>query len=177
MSDSLQPHEPQHAKASLSITNSRSPPKPMSIESVMPSNHFILCRPLLLLPSIFKVVKQNTKASKCIWLFQLDFLKKFDLHIIALQCCVSFCYATVWIGFVYADVPSFLRLRPAPASHFSRSSQNTGLSNLCYTVGICSTHGGVYVSMMLSLFVPPSPSPSVSLSPFPTSVSLLLHCK
>ena len=37
-------------QASLSITNSRSPPKPMSIESVMPSNHLILCRPLLLLP-------------------------------------------------------------------------------------------------------------------------------
>ena len=39
-------------QASLSITNSWSPPKPMSIESVMPSNHLILCRPLLL-PSIF----------------------------------------------------------------------------------------------------------------------------
>ena len=39
-------------QASLSITNSRSPRKPMSIESVMPSNHLILCRPLLLLPPI-----------------------------------------------------------------------------------------------------------------------------
>ena len=39
-------------QASLSITNFQSLPKPMSIESVMPSNHFILCRPLLLLPSI-----------------------------------------------------------------------------------------------------------------------------
>ena len=37
-------------QASLSITNSRSLPKPMSIELVMPSNHLILCRPLLLLP-------------------------------------------------------------------------------------------------------------------------------
>ena len=37
----------------LSITNSRSPPKLTSIESVTPSNHLILCRPLLLLPSIF----------------------------------------------------------------------------------------------------------------------------
>ena len=36
-------------QASLSITNSQSPPKPMSIESVMTSNHLILCRPLLLL--------------------------------------------------------------------------------------------------------------------------------
>ena len=40
-------------RASLSITNSRSPPKPMSTESVMPSNRLILCSPLLLLPSIF----------------------------------------------------------------------------------------------------------------------------
>ena len=40
-------------QASLSITNSRSLLKFMSIESVMPSNHLILCRPLLLLPSIF----------------------------------------------------------------------------------------------------------------------------
>ena len=39
-------------QASLSITNSRSLPKPMSIESVMPSRHLILCRPLLLLPPI-----------------------------------------------------------------------------------------------------------------------------
>ena len=44
-------------QASLSITTSRSPPKLMSIESVMPSNHFILCRPLLLLPSIFPSIR------------------------------------------------------------------------------------------------------------------------
>ena len=53
VSDSLRPHELQHARASLSITNSRSPPKPMSTESVMPSSHLILCRPRLLLPSVF----------------------------------------------------------------------------------------------------------------------------
>ena len=44
-------------QASLSIINSQSPPKPMSIESVMPSNHLILCRPLLLLPSIFPNIR------------------------------------------------------------------------------------------------------------------------
>ena len=44
-------------QASLPITSSRSPPKPMSIESVMPSNHLILCCPLLLLPSIFPSTK------------------------------------------------------------------------------------------------------------------------
>ena len=40
-------------QASLSFTISRSPLKLMSIESVMPSNHLILCHPLLLLPSVF----------------------------------------------------------------------------------------------------------------------------
>ena len=44
-------------QASLSITNSQSLLKLMSIESVMPSNHLILCRPLLLLPSIFPNIR------------------------------------------------------------------------------------------------------------------------
>ena len=44
-------------QASLYITNSWSPPKPMSIESMMPSNHLILCCPLLLLPSIFQNIR------------------------------------------------------------------------------------------------------------------------
>ena len=44
-------------QASLSITNSRSLPKPMSIEWVMPSNHLILCHPLLLLPSVFPSIR------------------------------------------------------------------------------------------------------------------------
>ena len=42
-------------QASLSITNSQSLPKLMSIESVMPSNHLLLCHPLLLLPSVFHI--------------------------------------------------------------------------------------------------------------------------
>ena len=44
-------------QASLSITNSRSLPKLTSIESMMPSNHLILCHPLLLLPSIFPSIR------------------------------------------------------------------------------------------------------------------------
>ena len=44
-------------QASLSITNSWSPPKLMSMESVMPSNHLILCHPLHLLPSIFPSIR------------------------------------------------------------------------------------------------------------------------
>ena len=44
-------------QASLSITNTQSLVKLMSIASVMPSNHLILCRPLLLLPSIFPSIR------------------------------------------------------------------------------------------------------------------------
>ena len=49
-------------QASLSITNSRSPPMPMSIELMMPSNHLILCRPLLL-PSIFPSIRVFSNES------------------------------------------------------------------------------------------------------------------
>ena len=52
MSNSAAP-QTEAFQASLSITNSWSLPKPLSIELVMPSNHLILSRPLLLLPSIF----------------------------------------------------------------------------------------------------------------------------
>ena len=56
-------------QASLSITNSWSLHKPMSIESVMPSNHLILCHPLLLLPSIFPSIRvfSNESALRIRW--------------------------------------------------------------------------------------------------------------
>ena len=50
-------------QASLSITNSWRPPKPMSIESMMPSNHLILCCPLLLQPSIFPSLRVFSNES------------------------------------------------------------------------------------------------------------------
>ena len=56
MSDFATPQTAAH-QASLSISNSRSLLKLMSIESVMPSNHLILCHPLLLLPSIFPNIR------------------------------------------------------------------------------------------------------------------------
>ena len=52
VSDSLRPHESQHARPPCLITNSRSSLRLTSIESVMPSSYLILCRPLLLLPPI-----------------------------------------------------------------------------------------------------------------------------
>ena len=50
-------------QASLSITNSESLPKLMPTESVMPSNHLILCHPLLLLPSIFPSIRVFSNES------------------------------------------------------------------------------------------------------------------
>ena len=50
-------------QASLSIANSRSLLKFMSIESVMPSNHLILCHPFLLLPSIFPSIRVFSNES------------------------------------------------------------------------------------------------------------------
>ena len=68
VSNSVIPWTAAH-QASLSITNSGSLPKPMSIESVMPSNHLILCRPLLLLPSVFPSIRVfcNESALRIKW--------------------------------------------------------------------------------------------------------------
>ena len=56
-------------QASLSITNSQGPPKPVAIVLVMPSNYRILCRPLLLLPSIFPSIRvfSNESALRIRW--------------------------------------------------------------------------------------------------------------
>ena len=66
MSDSLRPHGLQAARqASLSTTSSQSPPK--LIELVMPSNHLILCCPLLLRPSIFPSIRViSNESALCI---------------------------------------------------------------------------------------------------------------
>ena len=75
MSDSLQPHESQHTRPPSQ--DSQSPPKPTSIESVIPSNHLILCRPFLLLPSIFSSIKVfSNESDLCIrwpWYWSFSF--------------------------------------------------------------------------------------------------------
>ena len=67
VSDSLWPHGLQHD--SLSITNSWSPLKLMSIKSVMPSNHLILYGPLLLLPLVFPSIRifSNESVFHIMW--------------------------------------------------------------------------------------------------------------
>ena len=63
VSDSLQPPGTAIHQASLFFTNSGSLLKLMSIKSVIPSNHLILCCPLLLLPSIFPSIRVLSKES------------------------------------------------------------------------------------------------------------------
>ena len=69
MSDSLRPHESQHARPPCPITNFRGSLRLTSIESVMPSNHLILCRPLLLLPPIPPSIRvfSNESALRMRW--------------------------------------------------------------------------------------------------------------
>ena len=75
MSNSLRPHELQHARLLLSITISLSLLKLMSTESVMTSNHLILCHPLSLFPSIFPSIRFfSSESVLCIkWLKYLCF--------------------------------------------------------------------------------------------------------
>ena len=78
ISDSLWPHGLQNYQASLSLTISHSLPRFMSIESVMPSNHPILCCILLLLPSTFPSIRVfSNESALCIrwpkyWSFSLS---------------------------------------------------------------------------------------------------------
>ena len=73
-------------QASLSITNSRSLLKLMSIELVMPSNHLILCHPLLLPPSIFPSIRVFSNGSALhirwpkYWSFSFNIIYKWMAH-------------------------------------------------------------------------------------------------
>ena len=79
MSDSLPLHWTATCQASLSITNSRSLLKLMSIKLVMPSNHLILCHPLLLVPSVFPSIRVFSNESVLLirwpkyWSFSFSF--------------------------------------------------------------------------------------------------------
>ena len=88
-------------QASPAITNSRSLLKLMSIESVMPSNHLILCHPLLLLPSIFPSIRVFSNEYSGLISFRID---SFDLlvslvynfSVAALT--NSYCYSVTQMG-------------------------------------------------------------------------------
>ena len=67
VSNSLRPHESQQTRPPCPSQTPGVPPKPMSIESVMSPNHFILCCTLLLLPSIFPRIRVfSNESALCI---------------------------------------------------------------------------------------------------------------
>ena len=82
-------------QASLSITNSRSLLKLMSIQLVMPSNYLILCHPLLLLPSIFPSIRVfSNESALCIrwpkyWSLSLNPSNEYSRLILGLTCLIS----------------------------------------------------------------------------------------
>ena len=113
-------------QVSLSITSSQSPPKPMSIVLVMPSNHLILCRPLLLLPSIFPNISifSNESALHIRWpkYWSLRFnISPSNEH----PGLISF--RMVWLGLLAAQgtLKSLLQHHSAKASVLRRSASFT----------------------------------------------------
>ena len=97
-------------QAFLSFTNSRSLPKLMSIESVMPFNHLILCHPLLLLPSVFPSIRVfSNESALCIrwpkyWsfifsMYTLLYLKQItNKDLLYSTRSSAQCYVAAWMG-------------------------------------------------------------------------------
>ena len=91
-------------QASLSLTVSQSLPKFMSIESVMLSNHLILCRPLLPLPSIFPSIRVFSNESALgirwpkNWSFSFSISPSNENSMLNTQTCVSLC-VPYWLCF------------------------------------------------------------------------------
>ena len=67
MSEYLRPHGLQYARLPLSITNTQSLLRLMSIKLVMPSNHLILCHPILLLPAILHSIRVFFNGLSLLW--------------------------------------------------------------------------------------------------------------
>ena len=110
-------------QASLSITNSWSPPRPMSIVLVMPSSHLILCRPLLLLPSIFpNIMVFSNESALCIrwpkyWSFSFSFSMSLfsDSYIFQVKPEVLKCTVKTYLNLLLQFYcPSFRTLLPSP---------------------------------------------------------------
>ena len=113
-------------QASLSITNSQSLLKLMSIELVMPSNHLILCHPLLLLPSIFLSIRLKPRqcvkkqrhhfankgayrqndgfSSSHVWMWELDYKESWALK--------NWCFWTVVLKKTLESLLDFKEIQP-----------------------------------------------------------------
>ena len=128
-------------QASLSITNFQSPPKPMSIESVIPSNHLILCSPLFLLPSIFPSIRvfSNESAFHIRWPKYWSF--SFNISPTSEQPgLISFRMDWLDLLAVQGTLKSLLQHHSSKASILRRSAFFTvQLSHPCMTTGKTSS--------------------------------------
>ena len=101
----------------------------------------------------------------------------FNWRIIALQYCVGFCHTSIWTSHGHTYVLSFLNLPPHLTPLGNQSSGfELPLSYSRFLPATYFTHSTVRVSILLSLFIPPSPFPHVHKS-FSMSASPLLLCK
>ena len=113
-------------QASLSITNSRSLPKPMSIELVMPSSHLILCRPLLLLPPIPPSIRDFSNESILrmrwpkYWSFSFSIIPSKEISGL-----ISFRMDWLDLLAVQGTLKSLLQHHSSKASIFQRSAFST----------------------------------------------------
>ena len=136
-------------QASLSITNFRSLLKLMSIESVMPSKHLILCHPLLLLPSVFPSIRifSNESVPRSRWpkYWSSNFSISPSNEYSGL---ISF-RLTGWISLLSRDSQAS---SPTPLySPWTSPGQNTGVDSLSLLQGIFPTQvarivGGFFTS-------------------------------
>ena len=98
-----------------------------------------------------------------------------NCRIIALQCCAGFCFTTT-NNHKYMHVPPLLPPHPSipPLQVITEHWAELPVLYSNCLLAVYSTHGSVYISMLLSQFISPSHSHSVSTSPFSTSVSLFI---
>ena len=177
----------------------------MSIKSVMPSNHLILCHPLLLLPSVFPSIRVFSNESVlCIrwpkyWSFSFS-ISPSNEH----SGLISFRMDWLDLLAVQGTLKSLLQHHRSKASilwhsafftvQLSHPYMTTGktivmtrrtfvgkvmsllLNILSRLVITLFTYGDIHISMLFSHSIPPPPSPTESKSLFFTSVSLLLPC-
>ena len=112
-----------------------------------------------------------------IWPY-LNIFFLFNWRVIPLNCCVGFCCRTAQISHKYTDMPSLLRLSPtlpnsAPLQVIRECQAGTPASS-SFPPTSYFIHGGVYTSVLVFQFAPPSPDPIVPTRPSSMAVSLFL---